>query len=149
MSLKVNEIRISYKDRIPAAQWQKITDSHKAYDVLYENWNRSSMAVQETFNVLLLNNGNFVKGIYTLSQGGLTGTLVDIRLLFAVVLKSLSVAVILSHNHPSGNLKPSKADRQITRKITKAAGLLDLKVLDHLILGPEGDYFSFADNNLM
>ena len=84
-----------------------------------------------------------------LSEGGITGALVDIRILFAVVLKSLSVGMILSHNHPSGQLKPSRADQQLTRKIQKSAKLFDVRVLDHLILSPEEGYFSFADEGLL
>ena len=98
---------------------------------------------------MLLNNSNKVKGIYHLSTGGLTGTLVDIRILFAVILKSLSVGIILAHNHPSGKLKASNADIQLTNKIKKAAVYFDVKVLDHLILIPNGQFYSFSDNGLI
>ncbi len=89
------------------------------------------------------------KGFYEVSNGGITGTLVDVRILFAVLLKSLTTAVILLHNHPSGTLKPSEADKRLTKKIKKAGELFDIKVLDHLILTPEGDYYSFADNGIL
>jgi DNA repair protein RadC len=75
--------------------------------------------------------------------------LVDIRILFAIVLKSLSVGIILCHNHPSGKLIPSEADKSITKKIQKAAAFLDVQVLDHLILTPNGEFYSFADNGLL
>jgi DNA repair protein RadC len=97
----------------------------------------------------LLNNSNKVKGVYHLSTGGITGTLVDIRILFAVILKSLSVGIILAHNHPSGKLQPSEADKQLTQKIKKAAVYFDVKVLDHLILIPSGEFYSFSDNGLL
>ena len=96
-----------------------------------------------------MNNSNKVKGICQLSIGGISGTLVDLRILFAIVLKSLSVGVILAHNHPSGKLIPSEADKQLTEKIKKAAELLDVKVLDHLILTPNGDYYSFSDEGIL
>jgi len=96
-----------------------------------------------------LNNNNKVKGIYQISQGGITGTLVDLRILFGVILKTLSVAIILTHNHPSGTLKASEADKQITRKIKKAADLFDIRVLDHILLVPSGDYYSFADEGIL
>ena len=99
--------------------------------------------------MMLLSNANRVKGIYEISSGGITGTLVDIRILFAVLLKSLTTAVILSHNHPSGTLRPSEADKRLTTKIQAAGELLDIKILDHLILTPDGEYFSFADNGLL
>lgn len=87
--------------------------------------------------------------MYTLSSGGITGTLVDVRILFANMLKSLTTAVILSHNHPSGNLRPSEPDKQLTQKIKKGGDYFDIKLLDHIILTPDGDYFSFADEGLL
>ena len=149
MKDKVNEIRISYKERIPSPFWQKISSSKDAAQMLFEHWDKQTIQVHESFKIVLLNNNNKVKGIYQLSKGGITGTLVDLRILFAVVLKSLSVAIILTHNHPSGTLKASEADRQITRKIKNAAELLDIKVLDHLIIIPDGNYYSFADEGIL
>lgn len=149
MKDKVNEIRISYKERIPCPFWRKINSSKDAADLLFENWDKQTIQVHESFKVILLNNSNKVKGIYQLSKGGITSTIIDIRILFAVVLKSLSVAIILTHNHPSGTLKASQADKDITEKIKKAGELLDIKVLDHLIMVPNGEYYSFADNGLM
>lgn len=97
MKDKVNEITISYKERIPAPFWRKISSSQDAADLLFEHWDKLTIQVHESFKVVLLNNNNKVKGIYQLSKGGITGTIVDLRILFAVVLKSLSVAIILSH----------------------------------------------------
>ncbi len=146
---KINEIKISYKEYIKAIHWQKVGSSQDAGRLLYEDWNKDTIEVHEAFKVMLLNNSNKVKGIYELSQGGITGTLIDLRILFAVVLKTLSVAIILCHNHPSGNLKPSVQDKYITNKIKKAAKMFDVKVLDHIIMAPNGDYFSFSDNELL
>ena len=149
MESRINEIKISYVHRVKAVNWPKVSSSHTAAEVLFKNWDKDSIAMYESFKILLLNNSNQIKGIYQISQGGITGTLVDIRLLFGVALKSLSVALILAHNHPSGNLKPSQADRNITRKIKSAAEVLDLKILDHLILNPDGEYYSFADEGIL
>lgn len=149
MKDKVNEIRISYKERISSPFWHKINSSKDAADMLFEDWDKNTIGLHESFKVVLLNNSNKVKGIYQLSKGGITGTLVDIRILFAVILKSLSVAVILTHNHPSGTLKASEADRLLTAKIKKAAVLFDVKVLDHILIVPNGDYFSFADEGIL
>jgi len=146
MKDKVNEIKISYKEKIRTSKSIGIKSSADAGKLLFEHWDKNTIGLQESFKVLLLNNSNKVKGVHQLSTGGLTGTLVDIRILFAVILKSLSVAIILAHNHPSGKLKASQADIQLTNKIKKAAHYFDVKVLDHLILIPNGDYFSFADN---
>lgn len=149
MKNKVNEIRISYKDRITSPFWGKINSSLDAAEMLYENWNKDDINIHESAKILLLNNANKVKGMYQLSTGGLTGTLIDIRLLFAVVLKSLSVAIVVAHNHPSGTLEPSKGDRDVTNKIKRAAQLLDITFLDHLIITPNGEYYSFADNGVL
>jgi len=143
---KVNEINISYKERIKVSRSPKIKGSADAAELLFEHWDKDTIGLHETFKVMLLNNANKVKGIYELSRGGISGTLVDVRILFAVVLKSLSVGIILSHCHPSGQLKPSTSDRNITKRIDKAAKLFDIRLLDHLIITPSGDYYSFADN---
>lgn len=149
MKCKVNEIQIMYKEQIRAAFWETVSCSNDAANLLFNHWDKNTIAVQECFKVVLLNNSNKVKGIYKLSQGGITGTLVDLRILFAVALKSLSVGIILVHNHPSGKLKASIADINLTKKISKAAELFDIKVLDHLIITPDGNYYSFADNGLL
>jgi DNA repair protein RadC len=89
-----------------------------------------------------------VIGSYQLSKGGLTGTIADVRLILSVALKTLATGLILAHNHPSGNLKPSEADKQITSKIRQAAKLMDIEVLDHMILSSNG-YFSFTDDGIL
>lgn len=148
MTAKVNEIKISYREhRISEAP--QLTSSRDVAALLHHNWDADTLALKESFKILLLNNSNRVKGTYQVSDGGITGTVVDLRILFAVVLKTLSVAIILAHNHPSGNLKPSQPDKQLTQKIKRAAALFDIKVLDHLIIVPNGDYFSFADNGML
>jgi len=149
MCRKVNEIKVSYHERILSHNNQKIKSSSDAAEILYEYWDKNTIGLHESFKVVLLNNNNKIRGIYLLSQGGITGTVVDIRILFSVILKTLSVAIILAHNHPSGTLKASAADREITNKIVRAAKLFDIKVLDHLIIVPNGDYYSFSDNDLL
>ena len=149
MKTKVNEIQISYHGNQTINTTFKIGCSQDAAQLAFEHWDQNHIEMQEHFKILLLNNSNIVKGIYEVSKGGITGTLVDLRILFAVVLKSLSTAIILLHNHPSGTLKPSEADRQLTQKIIKAGKLLDVKVLDHLIITPNKEYYSFADQGVL
>ena len=149
MKTKVSEIKIAYRSRVKLSEAPKIKSSATAADVLYSNWDKDEIEVSESFKLLLLNNNNRVKGIFEVSRAGITYTLVDLRLIFGVILKSLSTAVILCHNHPSGTLLPSNPDKDLTRKIKNAAGLFDIKVLDHLILTPGGDYYSFADNGML
>ncbi|WP_166962420.1 JAB domain-containing protein [Yeosuana marina] len=149
MSYKVNEIKISYQENNSTSKAIAIKSSKDAAALIFKHWNQDTIAIQESFKVLLLNNANKVKGIYQVSTGTISGTLVDIRILFAVIIKSLSVGVILTHNHPSGKLLPSEADKQLTQKIKKAASFFDVKVLDHLIITPNGDYYSFADECIL
>ncbi len=149
MKTKVNEIVISYSGSLQTNLLPKITSSKCAAELAFEQWNKNDIALQETFKIMLLNNANKVKGIYEVSKGGITGTLVDVRILFAVVLKSLTTAIILMHNHPSGTLRPSEPDKSLTRKIKNAALFFDVKVLDHIIVNPDGEYYSFADDGIL
>ena len=100
--MKVNEIKLCYKDRIAISKSPKITCSQDAANIYYSNWDKNEIQLQESFKVMLLNNSNIVKGICQISNGGITATLVDMRILFALILKSLSTAIIVCHNHPSG-----------------------------------------------
>lgn len=102
----------------------------------------------EEFWIVYLNNSNKVLFAGQQSKGGITGTLVDVRLVLKQALELGAVALILAHNHPSGTLKPSEADKQITKKLKAAAEALDIKVLDHLII-TQKEYFSFADEGLL
>jgi len=95
----VNEIKISYKSKKTKTPC-KITCSEDAANLLFEHWNMDTIELYESFKVILLNNSNAVKGIIEISNGGITGTLVDIRILFAVALKTLATGIIICHNHP-------------------------------------------------
>lgn len=102
----------------------------------------------EEFWVLILNRSNRVVHKRKISQGGITGTVTDIRLILKLALDSLATALILCHNHPSGNLQPSDADISITRRLKESASLMDISLLDHIIIAGK-NYFSFADENLI
>jgi DNA repair protein RadC len=102
----------------------------------------------EEFWIIYLNNSNKVIQKNQLSKGGITGTLVDVRLVLKNALEVGATGLILVHNHPSGTLKPSDADKQITKKLKTASESLDIKVLDHLII-TESTYFSFADEAIL
>lgn len=102
----------------------------------------------EEFWIVYLNNSNKVIHKAQLSKGGITGTLVDVRLVMKQALELGAVSLILAHNHPSGALKPSEADKKITNKLQKASEAMDIRVLDHVII-TQNKYYSFADNNLI
>ena len=102
----------------------------------------------EVFAVLFLNRANKVNHFQVISEGGITGTVADPRIILKKALEEDAVSLILCHNHPSGSLKPSRADEELTQKIKEAAKYFDIKVLDHLIVSEDG-YFSFADEGLL
>jgi len=102
----------------------------------------------EVFAVLYLNNANKIKNFEIVSQGGITGTVADPRIILRKALENGATALVLSHNHPSGNLKPSRADEELTTKLKHAASFMDIKVLDHIIVSEEG-YYSFADEGML
>lgn len=102
----------------------------------------------EVFAVIFLNRANRIKHFEIISSGGMTGTVADPRIILKKALEEEAVSIILSHNHPSGNLKPSKADQELTEKIKHAAKYFDINVLDHIIVSNEG-YYSFADEGVM
>jgi DNA repair protein RadC len=103
---------------------------------------------REVFAVIFLNQANRINHFEIVSLGGITGTVADPRLILKKALEFHAVNLILCHNHPSGNLKPSKADEELTYKIREAARYFDIKVIDHIIVSHEG-YFSFADEGMM
>jgi len=102
----------------------------------------------EEFWVLYLNNSSKVLAKHQMSKGGLTATVVDVRLLLKKALELSSLGIIVCHNHPSGKLEPSESDKELTKKIKNAAAILDIQLLDHLII-TEKDYFSFADEGIL
>lgn len=102
----------------------------------------------EVFAVIFLNRANKIKHFEIVSRGGITGTVADPRLILKKAIEEEATSIILSHNHPSGNLKPSRADEEITHKIKQAAAYLDIKVLDHIIVSDDG-YYSFADEGIL
>ena len=105
--------------------------------------------MQEQFVVLLLNRANKALGIYKVSTGGITGVMVDIRLVMVAALKSLATGIIISHNHPSSNMVPSIQDVELTARIDKACKLLDIELLDHIIVTSSHSFYSFANEGLM
>ncbi|MBA4134997.1 MAG: DNA repair protein [Flavobacterium sp.] len=126
----------------------KITSSQIIYDLIISQWNSDIIEYQEEVKVIYLNKANIVLGIYDLSKGGISGSIVDIRVILGIALKCNSTSVILAHNHPSGNLKPSNADKIVTKNLKDACNLLDISLLDHLIV-TKNNYFSFSDEGIL
>lgn len=144
---QLHEIELNYKSSI-ASSADKVTCSQDAERILRANW--KGIAIYESAYVVYLNQGGRILGIQQLSSGGINYTIVDVRLILATALKCLAVSMILAHNHPSGNLKPSLGDEVLTEKLHKACRFHDVKLHDHLILSPEsGEYLSMADRGLI
>ena len=146
----VGEIEIVYrkKTNCKISERPKITKSSDAYEILMHYWDEGKIELMEEFKVLFLNQANRVLQIISLSQGGITGTVADPRLILATALKVAACSLVLSHNHPSGSLQPSRADEALSQKIRAAAAFHDIKVLDHLIVTADG-FYSFADEGLL
>lgn len=102
----------------------------------------------EVFAVVFLNKANKINHYEIISEGGITGTVADPRIILKKALEHDAVSIVLSHNHPSGNLRPSRQDQELTEKIKEASGYFDIKVLDHIIVSEEG-YYSFADEGIL
>lgn len=144
----VSEITVSYYPSTFSKP--TITSSKDAHSIFREFFPENTIHLQERFVVMYLNRCNRVIGVYPISLGGITGTVADIRLIFGVALKVVATSIMLCHNHPSGSLKPSKPDIELTSKIKEVAKYMDITLMDHLILSPEEDqYLSFADEALM
>ncbi|NYJ26628.1 RadC family protein [Allomuricauda sp. ARW1Y1] len=142
----IREIVVSYSSG--DSNKIKITSSQKAFESFLSSWNFNTIELQEEFKVMVLNRNNEVLGICPLSRGGVSGTIVDAKLVFSIALKCNASSIIVAHNHPSGNLKPSDADIKLTKKLKQAAAYLDIQFLDHVIVTKNG-YTSFSDKGLM
>ena len=144
----VSDIDITYTPKLKISQLPRVTDSREAYKLLYSRWDKGKLQFIEQFKILMLNRNNRVLGIYAVSNGGISGTVVDAKVIFIAALKSCATSLILVHNHPSGNIKPSKDDLTVTRKLQEAGRLLDITVVDHLIITSEG-YTSLSDDGYL
>lgn len=142
----VAELTVSYepiKENIV-----KILSSQESHQVLLSMWDKELMDLQEQFSVFFLNRNNEMIGYKLITTGNLTSTIVDKKFIASLALSCMACSVIVAHNHPSGNLKPSKQDIDITKQLSEGMKLLDIKVIDHLILSSNG-YYSFAEEGLI
>ena len=147
-SNSVAEIELIYKPLMKISALPKVLHSKDAYRLLIESWDKTKLEFVEQFRVMLLNRASRVLGICTISTGGVAYTIADPKLIFAVALKANACRIILAHNHPAGNLFPSKDDCALTNRIKEGGKLLEICVEDHMIVSPEG-YYSFADEGAL
>ena len=142
----VGEVKLSYKPKFKSLH--QVTCSEDAYKYLLHTYKEGTICYKEYFKVLFLNQASQVLGYTLISEGGITETCVDVRVILQAALLTNSVAIILAHNHPSGNLKPSRQDMEITKQVKEAARLMRITVLDHIILS-DTEYYSFADEGML
>ena len=144
----VAEIQLMYSAKYKVSEMPKICKSSDAFNVLQNFWPVQRIEYQEDFFILLLNKANKVIGICNLSTGGMSATVVDLKIMFSVALKAAASAIIMAHNHPSGELEPSNADIQLTNRAIEVGKFLDIHVHDHIVMTKE-NYLSFADTGRM
>lgn len=147
MKLPEIEITIRFKGT-KKTELRQIICSADIHTLCLEMFNQDTIEWTEEAILICLNRANKVIGFYRVSHGGQTGTVVDPKVIYTVALNCTATNIILAHNHPSGSVRPSTADENLTRKLKAAGDTLDIKLLDHLIIG-EGGYFSFADEGLL
>ena len=144
--MKVSEVKISYMNEVD--EKIKVMGSSEVYQVLKANWDLDTIELQEEFKILLLNQGNQVLGIKSMFKGGINTCSIDVRLIMGMVLKANASALVITHNHPSGNLNASESDKRITSKIKECCELFDIRLLDHIIMA-KNSYLSFADEGIL
>jgi DNA repair protein RadC len=143
----VSEVELIYRTNIKPSERIKIEDSKKVYSVLKTVYDYNTIEHKESFYAMYLNRANKLLAVILISEGGTSACLVDVKIILQAALRVNASAIILSHNHPSGQLIASSADIQITNRVKEAAKLLDMQVIEHIIVTPEEDkYYSFADN---
>ncbi|OFY42382.1 MAG: DNA repair protein [Bacteroidetes bacterium GWF2_40_14] len=142
---KACEVSLSYITKVKASERYKIESSAMAYKLLIDNFfDCTTIEHKESFKIILLNQANKVLGVSSIAEGGISATVADLRLIMQVAILANASSIIIAHNHPSGNTKPSANDDKITEDIKKACGFMQINLLDHLIVTPE-QYFSYAD----
>lgn len=149
-NLNIPEIQfsLSYINQVKQSELRQITTSKDCEDVLRIVFNSSTFLWREEMLLLCLNRANKVIGYYRVSVGGVSGTVCDPKVIFTIALNSGASAIVLAHNHPSGNLQPSEADKVLTKKIKDLGVLLEVVLIEHMILTHES-YYSFADNGTL
>lgn len=145
----VSEVQLRYKSKVKASKRIRVTDSKEAYKVLKSiaEFNEN-IEYKEMFYLMLLSINNKILSVIKISEGGTSGSIVDIKILMQAALLQNAIGIIISHNHPSGNTQPSKQDIETTREIEKACGFFKIKLHDHLIITDES-YYSFADQGML
>ena len=144
--LKIPRVKLTYSDIVPANERHKIISSYECAQLLMTHYDPETIQLREEFQLLLMNRTNRVLGVYQVSTGSSIAAFVCAKAIIQTALLCNATSIIVSHNHPSGNTKPSDADIKVTRKLKHALEPLEITLLDHIIVTADGNYYSFADN---
>lgn len=146
----LGEVTLNYKYHNPSIKDRPlITNSSDAVEVIKFVIDMQRIALQEQFIVIYLNQANKVIGTMNVFSGSIKSTVIDIKLILASGILLMSSGVIVAHNHPSGNLKPSREDLALTKRLSTALQYMEMKLVDHFIITPDEDYLSFANEGLL
>jgi DNA repair protein RadC len=145
---QVPEIELTYRSTISVEQMPIIICSRDSFEILRQSWNPDNIGLYESFKILLLNNTLKAMGVVEVARGGINGIAVDLRLIYAAALKCRAASIVLAHNHPSGNLMPSREDILLTTKAQEGAKLLNIQIADHIIITTD-KYYSFSDEGIL
>lgn len=143
--MKIEEVKLTYKNKIKAADRPRISCAEDAYSVFLESWDQDQIELLEECKAMFLDRQLRVMSIASISKGGMNGTVVDLRIVFAMALKRRADSLLLAHNHPSGSLKPSQADIGLTKQFYEAGRILQVELKDHLIITNEGFHSMMSD----
>lgn len=141
-------LHLSFDKKVKKSELYHVKTALDAYTVFKSVFDADTFDWKEEMVMLCLNRANRVLGFYKVSSGGITGTVVDPRIIFTVALKCGASSIVIAHNHPSGQLIPSEADKSLTQKVKHAGKLMEIHLLDHLIVTDES-FYSFAENGML
>jgi len=145
----ISEVEMTYKQKVKASLRPKVNSSKDCEEIFKLFFNENTIELKEEFWAMFLSRSNKVIGMLKVSDGGTSGTVVDCKFVLLGLAKLNASGVILCHNHPSGNNRPSAEDINLTKKIKEACRLIDCSLMDHLIITPENEFYSFADEGMM
>ena len=145
---KITQVKLVYRNKIKPGERFKVYTALEAFNIFIKGWDLNRIELLEEFKIMLLDRSSACIGISEISMGGISETTADAKIIFATALKGRASSLIMAHNHPSGNLRPSQADIELTKRFCKAGKLLNIEIRDHLIITPL-KFFSMSKGGYM
>jgi DNA repair protein RadC len=144
----VPQILLSYRSHVPVENRPRIMGPFDTFRILRQHWDSSTIALYESFKILLVDGGLKMLGIVEIARGGIDGVAVDLRLVFSAALIARATGIVMAHNHPSGAVLPSQEDIDLTSRAKECGRILKIQIHDHIIL-TDKDYYSFVDKGIL